>query len=264
MSAVTERVREYWDRASCGTSVVAAPKYSREYFEQIEEYRYRYEPFVHAFAQFTRWRGARVLEVGVGAGTDFCQWVRAGAEAHGVDLTREAVRNTERRLAVEGLRAASLCCCNAEALPFDSDHFDLVYSWGVIHHAESMERVLAEIYRVARPGGRIKLMVYNIRSVWAAWMYLRHCVLRGKLHRGPRWAIYHHQESCATKAYGQGEIRRLLARYPHENLGFSCYEQQIRPEARLARLRRWLQAITPERWRWYMAFEFDKAKRCAE
>jgi ubiquinone/menaquinone biosynthesis C-methylase UbiE len=263
MSSVTERVREYWNRASCGTGVTSAPKYSREYFAVIEEYRYRYEPFIHAFAQFTRWHGARVLEVGVGAGTDFLQWVRAGAEAHGVDLTEEAIRNVEHRLAVNGLGAASLRCCNAQTLPFDDDSFDLVYSWGVIHHAESTEAVLAEIYRVARPGGRVKIMVYNLQSVWAWWMYARHALLRGKPHRGRRWAIGHYQESYGTRAFSEREIRRMLAPYPHDDLRFFYFEQHVRPDARLARLRRWIDGIRPARWRYYMAFEFDKAKRCA-
>ena len=52
-----EQVREYWDRASCGTQVATGPKFSREYFEQIETHRYRLEPEIHAFAQFTRAHG---------------------------------------------------------------------------------------------------------------------------------------------------------------------------------------------------------------
>ena len=84
-------VAAYWNRATCGTDVTLATKYSREYFEEIEHYRYRMEPEIFSFAQFTRYRDKRVLEVGVGAGTDFLQWVRAGAKAYGVDLTPAAV-----------------------------------------------------------------------------------------------------------------------------------------------------------------------------
>ena len=68
---VTARVRAYWERRSCGTDVTQKDKHSVESFEETEEFRYRVEPFIHSFAQFTRAGGQRVLEVGVAAGTDF-------------------------------------------------------------------------------------------------------------------------------------------------------------------------------------------------
>src|SRR6266487_5124036 len=86
-----EQIRQFWDQQSCDTQVASAPKFSREYFEEIERFRYFDQPFIHSFAQFTRYHRKRVLEVGFGAGTDFVQWLRAGAIAPGVDLTQEAV-----------------------------------------------------------------------------------------------------------------------------------------------------------------------------
>src|SRR5205085_11332307 len=87
------QVREFWDRLSCDTQVAYSSKFSREYFEEIESFRYLDQPFIHGFAQFTRYHGKRVLEVGFGAGTDFIQWLRAGARVSGIDLTREAFEN---------------------------------------------------------------------------------------------------------------------------------------------------------------------------
>ena len=258
MIQVTPTVKRYWNRASCGTNRTSAEKFSLKYFEDIESFRYTFEPFIHSFAQFSRSHGQRVLEVGVGAGTDFLQWVRSGAEAHGVDLTEEAIQNTESRLALYGLEAASLQCCNAERLPFDDGFFDISYSWGVIHHANDMEQVFSEIYRVTRPGGKVKIMVYNLNSLWTFYRYLRHAVPRGRLIGGRKWAVYHFQESIATKVYSSGDIRRLLARYPHENLAFSYHDQIIRSGARFAGIRKLIRACSPEMMRWYMGFEFTK------
>jgi hypothetical protein len=67
-----EQVRDFWNEQSCGTQIAAASRSSREYFDQ---------PFIHSFAQFSRYHGKRVLEVGFGAGTDFIQWVRAVARS---------------------------------------------------------------------------------------------------------------------------------------------------------------------------------------
>jgi hypothetical protein len=66
-----QSVYSYWNRGSCGTNITSQKKYSAEYFAEIEAYRYRVEPEIFAFAQFTRFSGKKVLEVGVGAGTDF-------------------------------------------------------------------------------------------------------------------------------------------------------------------------------------------------
>src|SRR5688572_18407975 len=124
-----ERVREYWNSQPCGSTTASSPMHTRAYYDEVEEHRYRVEPEILSFAQFTRFHGQKVLEVGVGLGTDFLQWVRAGAEAHGLDLTEEAVSHAKRRLDLYGLQAESIQSGDAEHLPFESGYFDLVYSW---------------------------------------------------------------------------------------------------------------------------------------
>src|ERR1044071_7491378 len=76
-----QEIHDFWNRQICDTHIATSKKFSREYFEQIEAFRYKDQPFIHSFAQFTRYRGKRVLEVGFGAGTDFVQWLRGGAHA---------------------------------------------------------------------------------------------------------------------------------------------------------------------------------------
>ena len=93
--ALKEQVRAFWNRESCDVVQAHAEKFSREYFEQIERWRYADQPFIHSFAQFTRYHGKRVLEVGFGAGTDLIQWLRAGARVSGIDLTEEALAKME-------------------------------------------------------------------------------------------------------------------------------------------------------------------------
>lgn len=255
---LTERIHAFWNEASCGTQRATAPKHTLEYFEQIEEFRYRHEPFIHSFAQFSRRHGMRVLEVGVGAGTDFLQWVRVGAEAHGVDLTEEAIENTEKRLETYGLAAASLRVCNAERLSFPDDYFDFVFSWGVIHHAADMAAVLAEMHRVTRPGGDLKFMVYNRNSLYAWYLYVRHALLRGAPHRGRRWVIARYQESPHTKAYSRRDVERMLGRLNCSSVRFELWDQLVRDGARYAPLRRAAARLLPEAWRWYMCVDARK------
>lgn len=209
-----EQVKNYWNKGSCGTELTQQQKFSQAYFEEIEQQRYKIEPEIFAFAQYPRFHGKKVLEVGVGAGTDFLQWVRSGAQAHGIDLTHEAIDNVTQRLALYGLQASDLRVADAENLPYSDGYFDCVYSWGVIHHSPDMEQCLREIIRVTKPGGTIKLMVYNRRSLVAMYLYLRFGLLKGRPFQSFAKILFHHQESLGTKAYTHKEIKKMVAKYP--------------------------------------------------
>ena len=208
------QVRDYWGKEPCGTSTAKSEEYTREYYDEIEKHRYSVEPEIFSFAQFTRFSGCRMLEVGVGAGTDFIQWVRAGALAHGIDLTEESIGHVSKRLELYGLHEEDLRAADTENLPYPDNHFDLVYSWGVIHHTLDTIRALEEIIRVTRPGGRCKIMVYNRHSLSALYKYLRWGILRGRPFRSISWLLFHHQESIGTKAYTIGEVKDILSHYP--------------------------------------------------
>ena len=209
-----DRVRSYWNQASCGTEFIQEEKFSVDYFAAIEAFRYAIESDIFSFAQFTRYHKKKVLEVGVGAGTDFIQWVRAGAYAYGIDLTQEAINNTRKRLALEHLSASYLDVADAQKLPFAANFFDLIYSWGVIHHAPSMTDCLQEMVRVTKPNGTMKIMVYTRNSLFAFYQYLIHGVKKGKPFSRWKDIIYNHQESFGTQAFSQQEMRCLLAYYP--------------------------------------------------
>ena len=100
------QVQKYWDEQPCDTPA-GKPflEGSFEFFENIEENRYRDQAFIHSFVQFTRWHGKRVLEVGCGCGTDLLQFARAGAEVYGIDLSQNSVELTKRRLSLYRLQA---------------------------------------------------------------------------------------------------------------------------------------------------------------
>jgi ubiquinone/menaquinone biosynthesis C-methylase UbiE len=208
------KVKQYWNAATCGTEFINQKKFSREYFQAIEEFRYTIEPEIFSFAQFTRFHGKKMLEVGVGAGTDFLQWVRAGAQCHGIDLTEEAICHVQHRLNLYGLAAHEIRVGDAEQLPYENNTFDLVYSWGVIHHSPDTPKCLQEIVRVTKPGGTIKIMIYNRNSLFAFYRYLQCALLRGKPFRSFKNVLYHHQESPGTKAYTLREAKKIIAALP--------------------------------------------------
>src|SRR5439155_13485599 len=105
----------------------------------------------------------------------------------------------------------------AEALPFDDETFDLVYSWGVLHHTPNTQRALDEAYRVLKPTGEVRMMLYSRRSWVALGVWLRHGLLAGRPWRTVTSLLETHFESPGTKAYTQPEIVRLLHRFRNVN-----------------------------------------------
>ncbi len=209
-----EEVKQHWNKASCGTEFINEEKFSKKYFDSIENFRYKIEPEIFSFAQFSRFHNKKVLEVGVGAGTDFLQWARSGAIAHGIDLTNESIENVKNRLNIYGLKCADLKVADAESLPYENDFFDLVYSWGVIHHSPDTFKCLKEIIRVTKPGGKIKLMIYNRHSLFAFYRWLIAALFKGKPFRSFKNVLFYDQESLGTKAYTFKEIKKMLKELP--------------------------------------------------
>ena len=249
-----QHVGHYWERHPCGTGIEivgqTVPE-SKAWFEQIEEHRYRTEPFIHSVAQFTRYHGKRVLEVGVGAGTDFLQWARAGSACVGIDLTEAAVRLTRRRLCLYGF-SAPLLRADVEGLPFADETFDLVYSWGVLHHSEDPQRAVNEIWRILKPNGVFRGMMYHRRSLVALKLWLRHALLAGRPWRGLADVIANHMESPGTKAYTLGELRSMFGNFRSCRLWPILTPHDIRP------FPRWLAGWLPSGWGWFVAITAER------
>jgi ubiquinone/menaquinone biosynthesis C-methylase UbiE len=203
-------VRRFWEQKPCGSVHGTAPEGTREYFNQVERRRRELEPFIDRYADFPSTTGQEVLEIGVGVGTDFVRFARAGAHVTGVDLTERGIALVRRRLALEGLPGRVLVA-DAESLPFPDNSFDLVYSWGVLHHTPDASAAAREAIRVLRPGGRLCVMVYA-RHSWVAYaLWVRHALLAGRPDRTLSYVLARHMESTGTKAYTAREARRLFA-----------------------------------------------------
>ncbi|MDQ6909851.1 MAG: class I SAM-dependent methyltransferase [Actinomycetota bacterium] len=214
-SSLTKRVLRYWEAEPCGTGapeLASLEEGSLAWFLELERTRYLLDPYIWSVAQFSRHAGQRVLEVGVGAGTDHAQWAAVTDDLCGVDLTLAAIETTTRNLALRGLQS-NLQQLDAEVLPFESASFDVVYSWGVIHHADAPERIIAEIQRVLRVGGVFLGMLYARHSMVAYRKWVGNALKAGRPWRSLSSMIWDHMESVGTKAYTETEVRRLFAEF---------------------------------------------------
>lgn len=217
-STAKEAVRDFWEAASCGEAYAAGESLA-EGLRAVRDARYRLEPYLAPFADFPSGRGRDVLEIGTGMGCDHRQWALAGPRSlKGIDLTQRAVAFTREHLALESL-SSDLRVADAERLPFEDSSFDIVYSWGVLHHSPDTPRAFREVHRVLRPGGVAKIMIYHTHSLTGYMLWLRYGLLAGRPRRSLREIYDEHLESPGTKTYSPAEARALCA--PFSNVTVS-------------------------------------------
>lgn len=214
--AVTQ-VKEYWDRRPCNIRHSTQPVGTREYFDEVEKRKYFVESHIPAFAEFERWRGKRVLEIGCGIGTDTVNFARNGARVTAVDLSEKSLEIARQRVHVYGLQdQVTFYRGNAEELNSVApvEPYDLVYSFGVIHHTPKPEQVLEQVRQYVQPGSVVKIMLYHRRSWKVAGILLGEG-------RGQFWKLQdlvaknsEAQTGCpVTYTYTQREGRELLERH---------------------------------------------------
>jgi 2-polyprenyl-3-methyl-5-hydroxy-6-metoxy-1,4-benzoquinol methylase len=168
-------VRAYWNSRPCNIRHSTKPVGTREYFDEVEARKYFVEPHIPRFAEFDRWNGKKVLEIGCGIGTDTINFARAGAQVTAVDLTEQSLEVARQRAKVFGLeQRIRFIQADAEKLSetVPVERYDLVYSFGVIHHTPDPNRVLDEIRKYVTPDSTVKIMVYNRWSWKVFWILL--------------------------------------------------------------------------------------------
>jgi ubiquinone/menaquinone biosynthesis C-methylase UbiE len=217
-----QRARDQWDANPCGAHVAGGlPFGTREYFDAIEQHRYKEDsPWIKEAIGFDRYAGKRVLEIGFGTGTDLLQFARGGAIVTGIDLTPRSIEIARRRFEVYGLDGA-FAIGDAENISFPDAHFDVVYSFGVLHHTPDTQRAVSEVHRVLKPGGVAIVMLYHRASLyyWGS-IILKHGLLNGELLKvGLQELMSRHVEYSETegrplvKAYTRPEARRLFSSF---------------------------------------------------
>lgn len=164
-----DNILQYWDKRPCNIRHSNKPFCSREYFDEVETRKYFVEPHIPKFAEFEHWNNKRVLEIGCGIGTDAINFARHGATYTGIELSSSSLDITKKRFKTFNLDG-KLINGNAEKLSSllaTEEKFDLVYSFGVLHHTPYPEKVFSEITKILKPGGELRIMLYALNSLKA-------------------------------------------------------------------------------------------------
>lgn len=158
-------VEKFWDARPCNIKHSKKPFGSKEYFNEVEKKKYFVEPHILDFVKFENWTGKKVLEIGCGIGTDAVNFVRNGAVYTGVELSNESLQVAKRRFEVFGLKG-NLVKGNCENLEqfLEIQTYDLIYSFGVLHHTPNIFLALKSLKKFANKKSNIKIMVYAANS----------------------------------------------------------------------------------------------------
>jgi SAM-dependent methyltransferase len=162
-SDIKRQVRDFWDAKPCGVKNSQATPGTREFYDEIEQHRYREEFHIPLIAEFEQHSNERVLEIGGGVGTDGRQYATHGTHYIDADLSLNSLLNARQNFEVHEV-TGYFAQADAEKLPFPDDSFDLVYSHGVLHHTPNTLQAINQGYRVLRPGGKIIIMLYARES----------------------------------------------------------------------------------------------------
>lgn len=164
--AGVDDVQDYWNRRPCNIRHSRALIGTEQYFNEVEERKYLVEPHIPPFAQFAKWKGKKVLEIGCGMGTDAANFARAGADYTAIDLSEESVKLARQRFEVFGLKGKFYVGNSEELASIVKERdFDLIYSFGVIHHTPNPAAVICEARQLIAEDGHLKLMLYA-RDSW--------------------------------------------------------------------------------------------------
>ena len=207
-----KKVHSYWNEESCGESYAGGDFERNGYLAETKS-RYELEPYIIDFAQFDSFKDLDVLEIGVGMGSDHSQIAQSSPKSlTGVDLTERAIEHTKRRFSLLGLNS-NLKIDNAENLSFSDSSFDAIYSWGVLHHSANSEKCFDEVWRVLRPKGKAKIMIYYKYAPTGWMLWLKYGLLRFKPFISLNEIYSNHLESPGTKAYSLKEAHQLTKRF---------------------------------------------------
>jgi SAM-dependent methyltransferase len=171
--STVDTVRDFWQAHVNNEYYTEAARASDSYFDEIEERRYRTHYHLPELFSSMDGENQTLLEVGCGIGADSIQLAKRGYQVTGVDLTENALAVARQFAARRGV-TIDFRPGNAERLDFPDESFDAVYSFGVLHHTPDVERSVAEVHRVLRPGGTVYVMLYHRNSL----VNLTHWALR--------------------------------------------------------------------------------------
>jgi SAM-dependent methyltransferase len=170
MTATIEEVKKFWNDRPCNVRHSNKEIGTKEYFDEVERKKFKAEPHILNFTNFSKWQGKKVLEIGCGLATVGINFAAVGADYTGVELSESSLEIAQRRFDLYD-QPGRFYSGNAEQLSsfVPVKTYDLIYSFGVIHHSPHPEKIISEIKKYMNENSVLKIMLYA-KDSWKNYM----------------------------------------------------------------------------------------------
>jgi len=165
--ATIGEVKEYWNKQPCNIKHSNKTMEDKEFFNDVSKKRYTSEPHILNFMELDKFKNKKVLEVGCGIGTDAQKFSENGAIYKGIDLTENSIDICKKRFNLLNLKG-DFEVQNIEEY-CSNEKFDLIYSFGVLHHTPNIDKAIENCYSMLNNNGVLKVMLYAKNS----WKYFK-------------------------------------------------------------------------------------------
>ncbi len=259
---------DQWTKNPIGVESTKYVERTKEFFDDIEKNRYEvYAPWMKDIFKFDQYKGKKVLEIGVGTGTDHLQFAKAGAILTGVDITPKSIELTKRNLELHGY-GSNLSVTDAENLPFEDRTFDIVYSFGVLHHIPDIQKAINEIHRVLSPNGKAIIALYHKYSLfWISVIIYDMILKKGFFKKTIRQRLSEIEISGKetkplVNLYSKKQVKKMFSKFKERkiytrHLDIRLSGRRINKFLNLILVKRFLEGLS-KRFGWYLIIEVKK------
>jgi SAM-dependent methyltransferase len=170
---IYKKIKKYWNKQPCNINHSKKKYLSKEYFDEVRKKKYFVEKHIFEFAKHENYKNKNILEIGCGIGTDAAEFIKHGANYIGIDFSEKSIEISKKRMDVLGLKKFKPKffvdnCENPKNLfahiKKSKIKFDLIYSFGVIHHTKNMKKAFDSIHKLSSKNTEIKIMLYAKNS----------------------------------------------------------------------------------------------------
>ena len=169
LSTKLKKVQEYWNKQPCNINHSKEKFLSKEYFEEVKKKKYFVERHILSFAEFNKYKNKSILEIGCGIGTDAIEFIKNKNKYIGIDYSDKSLEICKSRVLkyrLEKYKPVFILdnCETLNKVKKLKKKFDLIYSFGVIHHTPNIQNCFNAIHKIADKNTEIKIMVYAKNS----------------------------------------------------------------------------------------------------
>ncbi len=204
-----DAIARYWNSNLHDHEVTAEPDGSVKFFEDLENYHYEKLEYLPRIMDFGSYKNKHVLEVGCGVGIDLIKYAEHRASVTGIELSENNINLAKENFRLHKV-SGELLQMNGEDMSFGDNSFDLAYAHGVLAYTDSAEKMIYEIHRVLKPGGKAILMMYNKNS----WLYYFSKIMKFKLGR---------EDAPVFNTYSTNEFKQMLSIFSETTIQYERF-----------------------------------------